>query len=248
MKVSCSYSQNMDKFIKRVVDYTVDNYALDLDISALKSILLIPSSQLPYHTDGKTCNRGTEILVTSRLYELLPSLEIDKISDNINFKCIVNTLYHEMGHVNDWKKMPNLYMVVERADNIKHAWPALFWLEYISEKRSCSANLISYADFCSSFVKQEWKSNQFNFQFANEKNFFYLTKVLSYFMARTINYCDRNAYLGVCENELLKKLIADIDAEISKLEKIPLFDDPNKLEPLYKIFDNYLSKFRKRFV
>lgn len=247
MRISCSYSKNMDKFLKRVVDYTVDNYAFDLDISALKSIQLIPSSQLPYPTDGKTCNRGTEILVTSRLYELLPSHEIDQLSDNMNFKCIVNTLYHEMGHVNDWKKMPGLYVAVERADNIKHAWPALFWLEYISEKRSCSTNLVSYAVFCNSFVRREWKSNQFNLQFANEENFFYLTKVLSYFMARTINHCDRNAYLEVCKNELLKQLIADLDAEISKLEKLSLFDDPDKLEPLYKILDNYLSEFCKRF-
>lgn len=44
-------------------------------------------------------------MITSRLYDILPCLSIEKLENNPNFKMIVNTLYHEMGHITDWENI-----------------------------------------------------------------------------------------------------------------------------------------------
>ena len=43
---------------------------------------------------------------------------------------IVNTLYHELGHISDWKDYPKLYSVADAIDNVKNGLPAFLWLEY----------------------------------------------------------------------------------------------------------------------
>lgn len=247
MQILCQYNQSMQLFLCHTVEYVLEYYGSNLQLDKLKAIELVPKETFSYATDGKTCEKGTKIIVTSQLYELLPTLNITNLHDNPNFKMIINTLYHEMGHVNDWLQMPILYSIVEEMDDAKHALPGLIWLEYIAEKRSCSTNLVPYTEFCDDFVSRRWNSNQFDYQQANERNFYYLIKSIPYFLARTLDSNLRLNYLSRMKNLLLKQFIEEIDTELYRLEHIPFFDTPKELEPLYLILDTYFRKFRSTF-
>lgn len=109
MEIYCEYNPGISSFLEQVVKYTIEKFGFDLDLSSLKSIKLISKLNVQYPTDGRTINGGTEIILTSRLYDFLPSFEIEKLYENKYFKMIVNTIYHEMVHINDWKNMPKLY-------------------------------------------------------------------------------------------------------------------------------------------
>ena len=70
------------------------------------------------------------------------------------------TLYHEMGHINDMMFMPKLYNCVlvdfenrnVNADSIS----ALFWLEYLAEKRTAFFENVYNLEICDEFVKRKW--------------------------------------------------------------------------------------------
>lgn len=247
MKVICTYSLELERFLKKLVKYVLDKYGDDLCLRNLNSIELVSKDTIPYVTDGQVRNSGTQVILTSRLYELLPSLNMQELYGNPYFNMIVNTLYHELIHVNDWTNMPTLYTLVEVQKEPKHSIPGTLWLEYLAEKRSCSENLVSYEEFCTDFVSREWRANQFNYQYANEQNFYYLIKASSYFMARTSNKERRENYLRKMKNKLLRSFIYELDKELINLEKQPLFDDPHQLENLYLIMDKYFRKFRQTF-
>ncbi len=72
-----------------------------------------------YNTDGRTHDGGKKIIVTSRLYDDLPTYKIEGLKDNIDLNMIVNTMFHEMGYVTDWASMPNLYLAAENMDDGK---------------------------------------------------------------------------------------------------------------------------------
>lgn len=48
-------------------------------------------------------------MLTSRLYDILPNLDIDKLQKDENYRRIKQTIHHEMGHINDMFTMPKLY-------------------------------------------------------------------------------------------------------------------------------------------
>ena len=57
-----------------------DKYGAMLNLDTLEEIELIDKKELPYETDGKVLSKS-KIIITSRLYELLPTLEIDNLSN-----------------------------------------------------------------------------------------------------------------------------------------------------------------------
>ena len=79
MKVFCEYNQEYDAFLKEAVQYTLDRYESRLELSNLEEIELIDKSKIKIETDGRTCRSGKEIVVTSRLCEMLPSYNISDI-------------------------------------------------------------------------------------------------------------------------------------------------------------------------
>lgn len=104
MRVQCTYNEEYEIFLKAVVDYVIDCWGDELDLSGAETIELVDMSKFNYETDGKVYNQGKNILVTSRLYDELDILDVNKCKDSNTFKLIVSTLYHEMGHVSDRKK------------------------------------------------------------------------------------------------------------------------------------------------
>ena len=247
MKIFCKYSDILDKFLNEVVQYTLNLYSEELDISEVEEIELMSINEFNYDTDGRTYDEGRKILVTSRLYDKLPHLDISRLEDNEEFKMIVNTMFHEMGHATDWKKFPHLYYIATESDNKKDIVVSLFWLEYLAEKRSNVKCFSGHNEFCIDFVSREWKAYRANLESSSEENYFYLNKLLAYFMGRTTEQKIRNHYLNMVNNSLLKEYILEIGKEISYLEEEYPFDDVSKLYGLYDIMNKYYKKFQIRY-
>lgn len=249
MRIKCQYNYELDIFLKQTVYFVIENYAYDLDLSNLKEIELVSKQAFKFNKDGEASENGTKIIVTSRLYEELPCLNINKLyTNNKSFQLIMSSLYHEMVHISDWRKYPNLYLGVQKMVGTKDILAGLIWLEYLAEKKSQMVFPTENSDFCNDFVKREWKSIKFNYEDATESNFIFLLKMIPYFMARTLDYNNRLQYSMKIKNLLLRDFIMELRQEFLKLEKLLPFDDTDKLSNLYKIMDSYFIKFKKEFM
>lgn len=251
LKIYCDYDQELDSFLKEIVNQLLKKYGTELNLSTLKEIELVAKEKLLYGSDGKVLS-NRKIVVGSRLYELLPSLNIGELKDNNNYKMLRQTLYHEMGHINDMIKMPCLYNSVlqgyESNNFDVNCISSLFWLEYIAEKRSASFENVNDFEICDEIVSRKWICTMANpYSNFNESNFFYLTKLLPYFMARTAEKHIREKYMDTIRNKLLVKYIEEIDVEIKHLETIGIFDDPILLNSLYSVINKYYKIFMNTY-
>ncbi len=170
MKIYCFYNYEYHIFLNKVVELVLNQYGSDLNISTLREIELRNINEFEIITDGRTVGNG-KIIVTSRLYDLLPTLDIECLNENNNYKLLRQIIYHEMGHINDMAYMPNIYKcVLENIQNkvakINISTASLFWLEYKDEKRSFGFENIYDLEICDSFVDSEWMC--YRFQSASE--------------------------------------------------------------------------------
>ena len=243
MKIYCSYNQEFHIFLNKVVELILQEYGSQINISSLEEIELVNKNEFEYDTDGRV-EGNSKIIVTSRLYELLPSYEIESLHNNKEYKLSKRTLYHEMGHINDMVLMPNLYKCAFIDDNNKEQIVSQFWLEYLAERRSDGFEGIENFDLCEQFVKESWKCTMISLDSNyNSKNFAYLVKVLPYFMVATQEPTIRNHYISQIKNNLLKEFICELNNEILELEKRDLFDDVAMLSGIYDIINKYYKKF-----
>lgn len=247
MRIICRYDEEMEGFLQKAVDYTLNIYGDSLDISNLEEIELCNIKEFTYETDGKTIDDGRKILVTSRLYDLLPTLNISELENSNVFRMIINTLYHEMGHVMDWRRFPNIYAAALKSSNMKEALPSLFWAEYLAEKRSSMNELVENEKFCEDFAAKKWNAYKFDMENASETNYFYMNKVIPYVFARKRVPCRRIQYINNLTNDLLKEYLLILNNEVLRLEDLGFFDTVDELFPLYEIMNEYYKKFRIRF-
>ena len=98
MKVYCLYNEVFDQFLKEVVQLILSKYSSQLNIESLEEIELVNKNVYPYETDGRIIS-NSKIVVTSRLYELLPCFDITTLKENENFIKLKKTLYHELRHI-----------------------------------------------------------------------------------------------------------------------------------------------------
>ena len=183
---------------------------------------------------------------------MLPTLEIDKLDNNDDYKMLRKTLYHEMGHINDMVFMPKLYnCVLESFENRSinaESISSLFWIEYLAEKRTSTFENVYNMEICDDLVTKKWHCSIADpYAHYGERNFFYLTKLLPYFIARTENENIREKYLKRIENKHVVDYINEIDAELKYLETNQIFDDPIILRGLYGIIDKYFNRFMNRY-
>jgi len=251
MQIYCSYNQELHKFLNKVVRLILDKYGSRVNLDTLEEIELVDKKDLSYETDGKVLSKS-KIIVTSRLYELLPSYEIDTLKNNQNYLMLRKTLYHEMGHINDMVFMPKLYeCVLGGFNNGKinaECLSALMWIEYIAEKRTATFENVYNIEICDDFANMRWRCSLVDpYSHYDERNFFYLTKILPYFIARTVNKNIRRQYINRIENKLVVDYINEIEAELNYLESKAVFDDPIVLMELYGIIDKYFNRFMNRY-
>lgn len=74
-----------------------------------------------------------------------------------------------------------------------------------------------------------------------------MNKVISYFMARTVDLISREKYMNEISNELLKEYLCELRIEIERLENLLPFDEPEKLHNLYDIMNKYYKKFCRKY-
>lgn len=247
MKIYCSYNEEFHIFLNKVVELILQEYGSQINISSLEEIELVNKNEFAYDTDGRVVD-NSKIIVTSRLYELLPSFDIESLGNNKEYKLLKQTLYHEMGHINDMVLMPNLYKCAFSDDNNEEQIVSQFWLEYLAERRSDGFEGIKNFDLCEQFIKESWKCTMISLiSNYNSKNFAYLVKVLPYFMAATQEPDTRNYYINQIKNDLLIGFISELDKEILELEKSDLFDDVTMLSGIYDIINKYYKKFMTAF-
>lgn len=250
MKVFCSYDVRYDAFLKAVVKLTIDKYGSQLNINALEEIELVNKRKYNYITDGKAYIGRIE--VTSRLYELLPTLDIEELEDNNEYKLLRKTLYHELGHINDMTLMPKLYGMMfkdfQNGDVSLYSISILLWIEYVAERRTAGFENVNDMELCDDFVNEKWECSKFEPCLSgNSENFYDLTKLLPYFIARTTNEDIRNQYLDQIENRLVVDYIKEIAIELKYLESKGTFDDPEVLKRVYEIIDKYFNVFMSRY-
>lgn len=247
IKVFCEYNSELDVFLKSIIRYIFSTLDHSLNLKALEEIELVDVSTFPYETDGRVINEGKKILLTSRLYSKISTYNIYELENDENFIHIINTLYHELGHVSDMAAMPNIYKAAQKLDNIKQMLPSYFWAEYIAEKRSSTIIPADHSDYCNDFVRRRWRCNKFNFETATEDNFFYLCKAMSYYMGRTTVLDSRHQYNSKMTNPLLQMFVTEIEKELNLLDcRIP-FDRVETLSKLYDIMNEYYIKFKKQY-
>lgn len=250
MQIYCSYNQELNDFLNKVVRLVLDKYGTQLNISTLEEIELVNKRKYNYITDGKAYT--VRIEVTSRLYELLPTLDIEELEDNNEYKLLRKTLYHELGHINDMTLMPKLYGMMfkdfQNGDVNLYSISILLWIEYVAEKRTVGFENVNDMELCDDFVNEKWECSKFEPCLSgNNENFYDLTKLLPYFIARTTNEDIRNQYLDQIENRLVVDYIKEIAIEINYLESRGTFDDPEVLRGLYEIIDKYFNVFMNRY-
>lgn len=250
MKIYCTYSQELHRFLNEVVKLVLDKYGSQLNINTLEEIELVNKRKYNYITDGKAYIGRIE--VTSRLYELLPILDVEELEDNNEYKLLRKTLYHELGHINDMTFMPKLYGMMfkdfQNGDVDLYSISILLWIEYVAEKRTVGFENVNDMELCDDFVKEKWECSKFEpcLSGSNE-NFYDLTKLLPYFIARTANEDIRDQYLDRIENSLVVDYVKEISIELDNLESKGTFDDPEVLRRLYEIIDKYFNVFMNRY-
>lgn len=250
MKIYCTYSQELHRFLNEIVKLVLDKYGSQLNINTLEEIELVNKRKYNYITDGKAYIGRIE--VTSRLYELLPILDVEELEDNNEYKLLRKTLYHELGHINDMTLMPKLYGMMfkdfQDGDVDLYSISILLWIEYVAEKRTVGFENVNDMELCDDFVKEKWECSKFEpcLSGSNE-NFYDLTKLLPYFIARTANEDIRDQYLDQIENSLVVDYVKEISIELDNLESKGTFDDPEVLRRLYEIIDKYFNVFMNRY-
>lgn len=250
MKIFCAYNQELHRFLNEVVKLVLDKYGTQLNISTLEEIELVNKRKYNYITDGKAYIGRIE--VTSRLYELLPTLDIEELEDNNEYKLLRKTLYHELGHINDMTLMPKLYGMMfkdfQNGDVNLYSISILLWIEYVAEKRTIGFENVNDMELCNDFVNEKWECSKFEPCLSgNNENFYDLTKLLPYFIARTVNEDIRDQYLDQIENRLVVDYIKEIAIELKYLESKGTFNAPEVLGGLYEIIDKYFNVFMNRY-
>lgn len=247
MKIYCSYSHDYHIFLNKVVELVLNQYGADLNINTLREIELRNIEEFEINTDGRTVGNN-KIIVTSRLYDFLPTLNIEKLRENEDYKRLRQTIHHEMGHINDMAAMANLYKYASVSGHNKEQAASQFWLEYLAEKRSVGFEGLDDDTYCKDFVSINWEctmsSTTNNF---GGRNYAYLTKHLPYFIARTEDDNIRDKYMSIVSNSLLKEYINEADVELKRLVKMYPFDDVLELKNLSNIINKYYCKFISTF-
>lgn len=248
MKVYCTYDSKLNPFLDSVVGYTLNLFGDGLRLERLEEIELVKNIRgLQYFPDGRVDSGGKRIILTASRFDNLPVYDISQLQNNNDFKFIVSTLYHEMGHISDMTTMPRIYAAAQNFGNKWRMLAAFFWVEYLAEKRSSEANLVSNDDYLCDFVKRRWDSFKFNYSSASEDNYFYLCKTLSYYMGRTTKHKVREVYDDMMVNPLLQKFSNAVGEAIQTLEKRMPFDDISLLDNLSIIMGDYYEKFRQKY-
>lgn len=199
---------------------------------------------LPGESDGRMTDAHS-ILISSRLYNQLPTLDINNLQGNEKFQLIVRTLFHELCHISEITTMPKIHRYSFSHKNIGYMI-ALFWIEYIVERKTCAKINSQIDELCIDAAENDWSISKLNFTDADCSNYFYLTKVLAYVIARVRATGEMTIYLKTIRNPIVKSMIYELNKEVTHLEVLYPFDNMEILNEIKRLFEKYWESFKKR--
>lgn len=242
MIITCPYNTELDLFLKQLVNNCIENYCSDLSLEHLSEIKLIKASDYPCASDARFYFDKSKIIINSGLLDLFPTYNINKLNTNDDFKLFIYTLCHELYHASDSIAYPNLYSLVSSPTNLWEVLSIIFWLEYLVEQKCHKRIGKTNCELYDQFESINFCCTEFNTETCNTNNFFYFTKLLSYFVAMIMWEKNGEKRLNNVKDRLLHDYIEELADELSKLDKLNSFDDPAQLHYLQKIMKKYYKK------
>lgn len=143
---------------------------------------------------------------------------------------VVSTIYHELWHVNTWKKYQKLYdYVLDESSDIIKALAYRYWIEYVSHIETvCLEEEGCMKQFCLGFVNTRWAKIECGYQ--------EMLINLPYFLCRA-------HYLGIyanCLNQIESNIILEIVKSINditeELLNNQIMSESEKANVIYKEF------------
>lgn len=232
---TCKFNRSYEIFLGEVYEYVVSKFAKEFDLSALTEIEIVHS--LPGSSDGRMVDNN--ILLSKRLYDLLPKLDIH---DNNDFNLVVSTLYHELCHINERTIMPNIHAVCYEEEKGIDYCVALFWIEYIVETKTDAVFRKDRSQFCHYLAESDWRIDRFNFDDNKTFNYFWLIKILPYVLVAFHNK-GISTYTERIKNKLVRNMVSELYNVILDLQKAYPFDDINKLCEIKRVMISYQKQF-----
>lgn len=232
----CEFNKNYEIFLAEVYEYVVSNFARDFNLSSLNKIEIEES--LPGLSDGRMIDPNN-ILLSKRLYDLLPILDIASLYGNDDFDSIVGALCHELCHINEQSVMPSIHEICYNEIKDINYCVALFWIEYIVETKTNAKITRNKSNFCKDVALCNWNIIKFNYEDADTSNYFYLIKILSYVLAN----CQMPTYSNTIKNTTVKNMVIELYDAISQIKGLYPFDSINNLDEIKRIFLSYKKQF-----
>lgn len=235
-----SYDTKLESFLQQVVNICISKYCYDMNLQHLQKIELVKEPE--FISDARFYPNECTIKLCPRLFDLLPTYDVKKLSTNNDFKLIIYSLYHELCHASDSTVNPNLYTEAESTSNAWDALAILFWLEYLVEKK-CHQNIgMDNSKLYEDFINVEFRCSEFNLETANPANFFYFTKCMSYLVAMILWEKTGKKYFERIKDNLLRDYIEELSGELVKLDQLKYFDTLKPLCSLQRIMMKYYKK------
>ena len=241
MRVICAYNQEYDGFLRSVVEYVIHKYGDNLDLRNVEVIELIKKVG-----DSITDRRflGSRIVVTERLYKMLPTLDIGQLEGNAVFAEIVRVLYHEMGHATDMVRMPKMYTCVLHEDLTLENMATYLFLEYVAELRTQYVGINEYDAFCDSINVGEW--NKYDV-WDSEAAFYYVSKLFVYFIIKTNAKGNRSEYLNDDKSQLLLEYVNALEHALQDVYSELPFDEVERCKPIVDVMKKYEPIFDRTY-
>jgi len=242
LSIICRFNHKYEVFLKDLFDYVITRYGNGLELSKLKSIEMVKS--LSNESDGRMIDEKS-IQISSRLYKHLPTLDVSDLHYNDTFKIIVKTFYHELCHISEISVMPQIHQYGFSQEGINFM-VALFWIEYIVERKSYAIINLYDNKLCTDVAKNRWNISKLNYDEADCSNYFYLTKVLPYVIARIQVDGSANTYIKTIKNPIVQSMVYELNNEVLRIEVFYPFDGIENLRGIHELFEKYFDFFMER--
>lgn len=234
----CKFNNYYENFLSKIYKNVITNFARDFDLSALSKIEIV--EVLHGSSDGRLI--GNDILLSKRLFDLLPTLDIESLENNSVFNLLISTLFHELCHLNERSITPNIHSMCDRDIIDIDYFVALVWIEYIVELKTNLVFKRKKTDFRKAVALNEWKICKSNFNDFDTSNYFYLVKVLPYILA-DLDDTTINEYSKQIKNTVVKRMVIELYYTVTRIKKYYPFDDFKILNQIKNILLHYENHF-----
>lgn len=203
------------RFIKDILNYICDNFSDKISVRKLHRVEVVHELE---NGSGGRAIRDKIILPRKNGLERIQNSEnirVDKEND-AGLQSLISTVYHELWHVDTWKKYEIMYEYVlstERKDMFT-SYAYMYWIEYLANKYTVFMDdAKEIKEFCEKLIHFKWNTV--------DSDYSYFIKRLPYFLIES-------QYLNIYD-ELIKHLSSDIREIVLEFDKMSryLLSDTN---------------------